>query len=159
MTKEIVLTNGAIALVDDEDYARLSGHVWYFDGRSYARRAWLVGGKRHQIRMHQEVLQVEDGYFIDHINGNGLDNRKSNLRPATHMQNMRNRKPNEVSSSIYRGVYFHRQAGKWRARLRTKGLHLSLGLYQNQVDAARAYDAAARRVFGEFARLNLPEEA
>jgi len=154
--QRIELSQGLFAIIDDEDYASMSNYNWYFDGRSYAVRSVTVNGKRVKIWMHREILGVS--CEVDHINGDGLDNRKCNLRPASHMENMRNRKPNTVSTSKYRGVYWHKQAKKWRARLRTQGLHLSLGLFENEVSAAVAYDNAALRVFGEFARLNFTKE-
>lgn len=89
----------------------------------------------------------------DHRNGNGLDNRRKNLRPCTHAQNCRNAKPRSVSSK-YKGVGWSRVHNKWRARIRVDGILKSLGVFTEEAQAARAYDRAAAEYFGEFARLN-----
>lgn len=151
---EIPLTQGRIALVDDEDYEQLARHSWSFDGRGYAVRGVWVAGRVKKVRMHRQILSAAEGVEVDHVNGNGLDNRRSNLRLCEHHQNARNVRPRQGCTSQYKGVYWHRQSGKWRARLRFGGKHISLGLYVSEQDAARAYDAAARQHFGAFARTN-----
>jgi hypothetical protein len=98
---------------------------------------------------------------IDHVNGNGLDNRRENLRPATNSQNMANRRPNINSSSPYKGVTWAPNcgSGKWRANIKIDGASHTLGFFEDVREAAEAYDAAARVAFGEFARLNVPDVA
>jgi AP2 domain/HNH endonuclease len=95
---------------------------------------------------------------VDHINGNGLDNRRTNLRPATSAENARNRRSQRGSSSPYKGVSWIRSRRNWRANLRVGDRLIHLGSYTDPADAARAYDAAALKYFGEFARLNFPED-
>ncbi len=107
--------------------------------------------------MHRLIVGAKAGISIDHINGNTLDNRKCNLRIATPSQNSMNQRIKEHSSH-YKGVTWHRQHGKWYAQLK-HNQHLNfLGLFLNEEDAARAYDAKAKELFGEFARLNFPPQ-
>ena len=153
------------AIVDDED-ADLSDLRWSFlptKGRSkgYAfRRSKMAGGKPHQT-MHRAVLEraigraMESGEQCDHVDGNGLNNRRHNLRLATSSQNCKNRRPHGVSQ--YLGVYFHGPSGKWLAQISAVGVRRHIGLFANEEDAASAYDRAAREHHGEFARLNFPD--
>lgn len=100
--------------------------------------------------------QLVPGETVDHINGNALDNRRSNLRVATPIQQQYNRKVSSLSKTGFKGVSF--EYGKYRARIRKDGEHISIGMFDTPEDAARAYDGAAHELFGEFARLNLPED-
>ena len=95
---------------------------------------------------------------VDHINGDGLDNRRCNLRPATSAQNNANARRVRTSRSPYKGVE-RESSGKWRARICPHGQRINLGLYGTAEEAAHAYDSAAREIYGEFAYLNLPEES
>ena len=147
MCKEIQLTRGLVALVDDEDYDELSKYKWSFDGRSYARRR--EGGA--SIRMHIQLMGKIDGLEIDHINGNGLDNRRRNLRRVTHAQNTQNRKPNKSGSSIYKGVSWNKKSKNWRATIGIEGTIINLGSFENELDAAEAYKSAAILLVGEYA--------
>ena len=151
--KQIELTRGYVATVDDADYEWLTSlGSWSaretVDGRVYAQRA--VG------RTTEQMHRVIAGHaLVDHINGDGLDNRRSNLRPATVTQNNRNARRRKDNRSGFKGVT--RQAsGLWRARITVDGLQIRLGTFDAPEDAARAYDAAAIHHFGEFARLNFP---
>ncbi len=156
MTSEIPLSRGLVAVVDDEDYGRLvSIGPWHAhrSGRNfYASRSAWVNGRCRTIRMHNLITGQP---YIDHVNGNGLDNRRVNLRQATHIQNMRNRRTGSNNTSGFKGVGLHR--GRWQARIWVAGSMKSLGLFATPEMAARAYDAAAVELFGEFARLNLPD--
>jgi hypothetical protein len=151
--KEIPLTKGAVAIVDDEDYERLAVYSWRLDDTrasvSYALRGRCT-------RMHREVLGAPAGLQVDHINGNGLDNRKANLRLASRTENARNKGP--VAGKRFKGVC-EIEPGVFRARLGDGHRDVSLGCYRSEVDAARAYDRAAKEQWGEFARLNFPEES
>jgi hypothetical protein len=160
--RTIPLTQGCEAIVDAGDYPYLAQFHWYVDKSSgttsYAKRKLTVDGRNVSRFIHQEVCQVADGQEPDHINGNGLDNRRCNLRPAPHRSNIHNRKRQSNNTSGFIGVCWHKQREKWAAALKAPdGKKKSLGLYVDILDAAKAYDAGARRYFGNFARLNFPE--
>jgi hypothetical protein len=149
---EIITTKGRTVLVDDEDYATLSAHQWTNNDFQVCR--WVKGdnGKRKIILMHREVLKVADGQFVDHINGDPFDNRRANLRPCTHAQNMRNSRQQRNSHQPYKGI--EAQRGNWRARIRIDNRRLDLGTFATAEEAALAYNFAAVHYHGEFARLN-----
>jgi hypothetical protein len=157
--KEIPLTQGKIALVDDEDYPYLSAFNWCATkdrNKWYAVRSFRRNGKQVRVRMHMVILKAPAGLEVDHKNGNGLDNRRDNLRLATRSQNKRNGIKLEGTSSIYKGVSWRKNLGKWQAIIYLPKLTY-LGSFNDEIEAARAYDAAAREHFGEFARLNFPQ--
>ena len=105
--------------------------------------------------MHREILKAPDGIYVDHINRNGLDNRKANLRLATRQQNARNTpKTRRTTHSKYTGVSLRARHGKWCATIFANGRNTHLGHFDNQLDAAKAYDKAAKKHYGEFAVLN-----
>ena len=149
-------------MVDAEDYERLSRHKWHIkrlrDGSDivYARRMIRVDRKQTPLSMHREILGARPGTNVDHINRDGLDNRKVNLRLCSPGENMMNRKPQQ-GTSRFKGVYWNQRDGYWIAKIqvRRKGRHL--GCFEKEEDAARAYDAAALEAFREFARLNFPK--
>ena len=156
--KRIQLTQGQVALVDDEDFKKVNQFKWNAqkDGNKfYAKRMITINGKRTAQLMH--MLIVGDNPFkldIDHRDGDGLNNQKNNLRLCTHQQNMMNRKLNKNSSSTYKGVHYSSVRQKWQARIQTDGKRISLGFFNGKEDAARAYDAAAIEHHGEFFLLN-----
>ena len=154
MTKQIPLTQGRFALVDDADYEWLSRFGWYFD--RYARRSTRQGEFRGGIRMHREILNAPAHMQVDHRNGNRLDNQRSNLRLATATENARNKKVRSGGSSRYKGVHVYRDG--WRAAATIGNTNIYLGYFTDEAEAARAYDNAAREYFGDFARLNFPPE-
>ena len=156
--KTIPLTQGKIALVDDDDYPLLSKHKWHAKIRtrsSYARRTAYPYGRRNPITimMHRVILGTARGEEVDHINGDGLDNRRYNLRVGTHQQNMCNQRKTR-GTSRFKGVRWHNN--QWTAQIKHKGRQRYLGGYQRETDAACAYDNAAIELFGECARLNSP---
>ncbi len=157
---EIALTQGKVAIVDAADYAWLSRWKWRAQKRSrtwYAERKEKNGdGKRRTIRMHREILGLSpgDGLECDHVNRYGLDNRRSNLRIATHVQNMRNGRKRLDNKSGYIGVDWHKATGRWRAQIRANGKTLHLGLFDDKHVAARVRDEAALKHHKKFARLN-----
>lgn len=157
--KEIKLTQGKVALVDDEDYEWLNGFKWYAQkGRDtfYAGRAIRVKGKLTTQQMHTLIMGDNPLKLdIDHIKGNGLDNQRHMLRFCTRQQNLMNRKPNKNCSSVYKGVYWNKGEGKWRAHIRINRKSVHLGYFHVELNAAKAYDMAAIKYFGEFARLNI----
>lgn len=154
----IPLTQGQVALVDAEDAPRLLAYKWQATrGRYtfYARTA-IRGpdGRAHYVRMHHMVLNAPAEMWIDHISGDGLDNRKANLRLCTPQDNCANSRLRRHNTSGYRGITREHATGSWVASI--AGHYL--GLYPSPEEAARAYDTAARERYGAFARLNFPEE-
>lgn len=163
MTKEIQLTRGKVALVDDADYEALNQYKWCVahgqTGGFYAVRAGLArdGQRKRTILMHRQIVGAAAGVDVDHANGNTLDNRRRNLREATRSQNCANRHKRPASSSKYRGVHWKKANGKWAAQIKVNGHIRHLGLFADEQEAARTYDAAARAVFGEYANPNFPQ--
>ncbi len=166
--KEIILTQGKIALVDDEDYEKLSQmswHAWYNKNNDafYAHHSVYNKNKiPNIIRMHRYILGMKDGgLHVDHINGNTLDNRKCNLRPATRSQNTTNTsKVRKDNVSGYRGVgkYFYNGYKKWSAKIKKDGKTVHLGYFDSPEKAARAFDKAAKETYGEFCgKLNFED--
>ncbi len=161
--RRIPMSGPKYAIVDPEDYERLKGYEWIVKkGKTsfYARRYVPRGkGKKETIvYLHQEIIQVPKGMMIDHKNHNAMDNRKANLRPATCSQNLCNRKKRSGSKyTKYKGVSWHKYNRKWAARIGIDKKEIYLGNFDNEIDAAKAYDEAARKYHGEFACLNFPE--
>ena len=159
MTLEIPLSRGLVALVDDVDYERVAAEgSWHAhsNGRTvYARRNQWVDGRCITTRLHNFITGLD---YVDHANGNGLDNRRSNLRAASHAQNMGNKRLYRNNTSGFKGVGLHKKSGLWQARLWIDGHLQYFGLHATPEEAARAYDAAALQIFGKFARLNFPLE-
>lgn len=156
--REIPLNRGRVALVDEADYEWLSQWRWTFAGEptggGYAVRGCDVGGARRTLLMHRAILSPEPGLQVDHINGDGLDNRRANLRPCTASQNCQNRAVKKGTRSGFKGVTKYNRY--WRAAIRAEGRTRYIGYYATPEEAARAYDEAAMRLHGEFARLNFP---
>jgi len=153
--KVIPLTQGKFAIVDADDYHRLVNYEWRcsMDGDSfYAFRR--QGRKARKILMHRQIMRAPKGLVVDHIDRNGLNNRKSNLRLCTPAQNARNRGPNRNSSSRYKGVSWKKDCNKWYVRIKYEGRSVYLGRYDDETEAATAYDRKAQELFGEFAYLN-----
>ena len=142
--KQIPLTRGNVALVDDADFAWLSKWKWHaFRGTAnrtfYACRTEKSGGKKRTVWMHREINQTPDDMVTDHINGNGLDNRRGNLRSATHAENMINN-DRHVRTDKPRGVSWHKSNRCWIAQITIDRRNIYLGRFDNPVDAARAYE-------------------
>ena len=160
--KRIPLTQGKFAIVDDEDYEDLMQFKWcaFKSGNNwYAKRDIRNSdGKRRQERMHRHILGLKygDKHLTDHISHNGLDNRRAKIRICTNSQNCRNRQPHKDSASQFKGVTWHKDRKKWQSRIYAIGKKISLGLFCDEIEAAKTYDIAAIKYFGDFAYLNFP---
>lgn len=142
-----------VAIVDDEDYEWLNSYRWCFDGR-YAQRRNKIEG---HVRMHMLIMQPQDEKGVDHINGNPLDNRKSNLRVCSQGDNSKNMSKHFDSTSKYKGLSKTKN-GKWEVRVCKNYKPTRVGLFNDEVEAAKAYDQKAKELHGEFAKLNFPEK-
>jgi len=151
------------AIVDTEDLRRLSRFRWSASTKgpkSYKPRIYVQRSEGDKgVYMHREILSAEGSKEIDHINGNGLDNRRANLRVCTHRQNSQNSRKREGCTSRFKGVYRYKDTGKWRAEIKHSGKRIHLGYFVSESLAAKAYDEKAKELFGEFAHLNLPDAA
>jgi len=161
--KKITLTKGFEAIVDDEDYERLVWLKWHASAitppnNAYANHTLLANGKRFRVLMHRLIIGAPPDAMVDHINGNPLDNRRSNLRLCDRYTNMANRKCSILSTTGIKGVSYEPRVKykPWRARLRYHNKSYSLGGYATAKEAALAYDRKARELSGEFALLNYP---
>lgn len=136
--KKILLTKGASALVDNEDFEMLNEHKWYLSFYGYAVRD--IGGRKYKVAvpMHRFLNKTPRGYVTDHINRNKLDNRKANLRSVTGSQNGINRGLNKNNTSGYKGVYWRKDVGRWAARLKVNYKNIYLGNYNKLNDAIAA---------------------
>lgn len=155
---EIQLTNTDLyVLIDDEDFDMINKHNWYvhnYNGiYNYAETKSTKNKKKSMIKMHRLILNAQKGQLVDHINHNTLDNRKENLRICTSSENSQNRQ-RVWGRSSFKGVRWHKGTGKWHSRIMFNKKGISLGLFSSEEDAARAYDEAAKKYFGEFACLN-----
>lgn len=160
--KRIKLTQGQFALVDDADYDWLDQFRWYaYQGQNtwYASRSQRIKGKNINIKMHRVILGLKRGdkHECDHRNCNGLDNQRLNLRVCTHQQNQFNRGARRGGSSKFKGLSLDKRKNKWHAQIRYGKDRIHLGYFLKERDAAKAYDKATKKYFGEFARLNFAE--
>lgn len=153
---EVPLANGkGVALVDDADVHLIADYSWARispHGHTSYAYAWVYNPRR-RLSMHQ--LLIPGAERVDHIDGDGLNNQRYNLRACSHSQNMMNTRP--YNGKRFKGVTQVKSSGNWRAYIQPKGMkQINLGFYSTEEEAARAYDVAAVEFFGEFARLNLP---
>jgi len=156
--KEIELTQGKIALVDDEDFEYLNQWKWHIQksgGTFYAiRTEWLSKDKCVCVRMHRSILGINTPLIVDHKDGNGLNNTRNNLRICTISQNQRNRKSSKKGSSKYLGVHFCNTRKKWVTQIQHDNKSKCIGVFTDEKEAANAYNLAALKFHGEFAKLN-----
>jgi hypothetical protein len=159
----IPLTRGRFAIVDPEDYPRLAKHKWHLAKSttgSYAVRWQRNPAKktRKRIWMHRQLINIPQNLLCDHVNCNSLDNRKTNIRPATASQNLCNRpKRKSKTRSKYKGLEWDKTQRKWKVRIQVNKRKIYLGSFKSEIDAARAYDRAAKKYHREFANLNFPK--
>jgi len=158
--KSIALSKGYEAIVDDCDYLVLSKMKWHVVvcpyNLVYAVRRQKINGKIINIMMHRFILGLigNKKFQVDHINGNGLDNRRSNLRPCTDQQNKFNMKKRSDNTSGYKGVSWLPDRKRWQAQIQINKKNSRIGRFLSKVEAANAYDKRAVELFGEFAKLN-----
>ena len=148
-----------IALVDDEDFEYLNKFRWCASkdrNTFYAQRNLRVNGKQKTQKMHKLIMGDNlEKPMIDHRDGNGLNNQRSNLRHCTNKENGGNRKQSNNSNSPYKGVHLHHRKRKWYATINANGKIKFLGMFVSDIDAALAYNKAALEAYGSFARLNI----
>ena len=155
--RRIPLTRGKFALVDAEDYYQLSKFNWQaLTNATIFYACGKVDGKT--IKMHRFIMNAPSHLVVDHIDRNGLNNCKSNLRLCTVAQNSRNSGSNKGSTSRYKGVSWNRNVKKWGAQIRLNYKIHRIGYFENETEAAKAYDKRAVELHGEFACLNFPNE-
>ena len=154
---KIPLTQGKFALVDEADARFIINKKWYAARSRYTYYAYrgtrTEAGGRATMLMHRLILGLKKGEQADHINGNGLDNRRCNLRKCTRAENMRNW--HKVwGSSKYKGVAWYKAYNKWEVRIKTERREVHLGYYENEKEAAKIYNEAVREWYGQFAKTN-----
>jgi hypothetical protein len=153
VARDIPLSRGFTAIVDDEDYEYLSRYAWWADNLGYALTSVNQDGKKRNIRMHRMLTKAPIGSIVDHADGNPGNNQKSNLRVVTQSENLMNTRTRKNLSG-FKGVGWYKHYQKWQARVHCKGRTYHIGYYDDPIEAARAYNVKARELFGEFARLN-----
>ena len=160
MAKEIQLTQGKVAIVDDEDHKYLNQWKWCLrptgNGIFYAIRGFRnhKKSKVKSISMHRQIMNPAKGYVIDHIDGNTLNNQKINLRICTQSQNCSNQKISIKNTTGFKGVQFNKIHNKYYSKITVNRKNIYLGSFIDPIDAAKAYNDAALKYHGEFANLN-----
>jgi hypothetical protein len=155
VTTKLPLRNNRFTLIDDSDLPLVSEHRLYFNaGNGYVYAHRKVDGKKIDTPIHRLLLQPPTGLVCDHINGDKLDNRRANLRVTTQSNNRRNSVGKRTNTSGFKGVVWAAFNNKWRAQIFPNGKTVSIGYFDDPAEAARAYDARARQLYGEFARTN-----
>ena len=162
MTKQIPLTQGKFAIVDDADYDFLMQWKWHY------RKDGTIGGhaarKDHKnkpmtVYMHNQLIKCKDGFLPDHKDGNGLNNQRHNLRSVTHSQNSCNKKKRrQKTSSQYKGVHLCKRTLRWLTRIKIKSKQISGGSHVREVDAAIAYNELSKKYHGQYGSLNVITE-
>jgi hypothetical protein len=156
--KTIVISSGEIALVDDDDYEALSQYKWTLQvnrNNRYAARWKVVGKRTYKIFMHRSIMNFPEGSEIDHINHNGLDNRKENLRLTHKSGNQQNARIRRDNKSGYKGVRWYKRDKRWQSSIMVDYKAIHLGYFDDPKAAAFAYNQAAIRYFGENAFQNI----
>ncbi|NBW16589.1 MAG: Fis family transcriptional regulator [Caulobacteraceae bacterium] len=156
--KKIALNQGQFAIIDDEYFEELNQFKWRVTKERnsfYAIRTYSINGKKYTIKMHRYILKLTDPKIhVDHINHNGLDNRLENLRACNRHEYKRNRSKLKNNTSGFKGVYWNKRRKKYTAYIYDTGNLKYLGSYLCPIEAAKAYNKAAIKYYGEFAQLN-----
>lgn len=141
-------------IIDDEDITKWEPYTWYVDNNGYVRAEY--GGRKNKksVYLHRVITDAKKGQVVDHINGDKLDNRKCNLRMCTQKQNSRNSRIVKVKTSKYKGVHYDKSRKKWAAKIKVDYKDKFLGRFDNEIDAAKEYNNAAKKYFGQYAVLN-----
>jgi len=158
-TRLVPLTRGYFAVVDEDMYDEVMQYKWSVyigNGVCYATRGLIVDGIKTTQKMHRFVMGY-DSLDIDHIDGNGLHNYRSNLRYCTHNENMMNKNSYKNTSSKYKGVTFRKSVGKYQSRICVNKKPMHIGMFKTEIEAAMAYNRKAKELFGSFARFNIVE--
>ena len=159
MSIQIPLKQGQFAIIDNEDFNLVKDYKWHLKKERYTyyvrANIRLSSGKYKMIRLHRLILNLSNSEICDHINGNGLDNRKINIRIATHAQNNANRKKAQKKSSKYKGVCWNKERNLWQANIYLDQKTINLGCFANEEEAAKVYNSSAVKLFGAFAKLNI----
>ena len=153
----ITLTRGYEAVIDAADVPLVVKHNWYTEnnrgGLIYARRCDNSGGRKGTMNLHRQIMQPAKGLMVDHINGDGLDNRRANLRVVNSSQNRMNQKKSLQNTSGYKGVYWNKRDCRWYARIKVNQKPIHLGIFQCPKDAYAAYCKASAELHGEYGRI------
>lgn len=156
-TASVPLTRGAVAIIDVVDIERVAKHSWCLDRAGNRLDYAMTRINNRSVRLHRYISSPPDGLHVDHVNGNGLDNRRENLRLCSHRENLRNQRPQEGTVSGFKGVTVNKGSRRWRAKIVIDDREVLIGTFNDAESAARAYDAAALEMHGEFAHLNFPD--
>jgi len=159
--RRIYLGENEYTIVEPADYYTFGKHKWIFWGNgknTYAIGELKIGHRKtKKAGLHRIIMRAPKGKLVDHRNGDGLDNRRANLRLATHAQNIYNRrKTKKKTASRFIGVTFDKNYPAWVSCIQYKRKKIHLGRFKNEIDAAKAYDKAAQKYYKDFARLNFP---
>lgn len=158
--KTIPLTKGYFTKVDNDDYKKFAIIRWQVafsnDDIKHPRvkRTDYSNGIQKNIYLHREIIGAKEGEYVDHINGDGLDNRKCNLRICTLSQNSQNKNQSLNNTSGYKGVTWDKNKGKWKSQIAANNKKICIGHFKNKIDAAKAYDEKAKELHGDFAKTN-----
>jgi hypothetical protein len=152
VVKTLHLSQGKTAIVDDEDYERVSSRKWHYNC-GYVKTNDYSNG-HIIIKLHRFILNAPENMIVDHINGDKLDNRKENLRLCTQNENTKNARKRASATSKYKGVSFPKTRNKWQVQIQLNKKKMHVGYYTDEIEAAKAYDKKAAELFGEYAVLN-----